>query len=219
MSHLNSWRSGTSLLLALTMMGGVAAPIVMPGPATAQLFPDSLRRTPQESLAIPAGVAIPVRYDKAEKVVLSPKETVSLTLAVASNLRTRNGTILIPRGSQVIGQLRPADGGSQFIANELNINGKRYYIDASSNVITRTEEVRPGINTGSVLRGAVYGAAAAAAISGITGDRRITVGKVLTGVGVGAVGGLVLGKNKAEVVVINPNSDLTLTLNSDLALR
>jgi hypothetical protein len=69
------------------------------------------------------------------------------------------------------------------------------------------------------LKGAAIGGAAAAALSGLTGDKKISILEVLGGAGAGAAGGLVLGRKKVDVVVINPNTDLALKLRSDLALR
>jgi len=85
-----------------------------------------------------------------------------LTLTVAANIVNRSGSVLIPAGSQVIGQLQPANGGSQFVARELAIyQSRRQPINATSRVINQTQ-VRRGANTGSIVKGAVVGAAAAA---------------------------------------------------------
>ncbi|MBW4575172.1 MAG: hypothetical protein KME08_07795 [Aphanothece sp. CMT-3BRIN-NPC111] len=213
MSRFNPYLSGTSALLALSMMTGATAPIMMTAPASAQLFP------PQR-VTIPYGTTIPVMYDQAEKIVVTPTETMPITLKVAANIKSRSGTILIPAGSEVVGELQPANGGSQFVAEELVIYGnRRQPIDATSQVITQTEEINRGTNTGSILKGAAIGAAAATAISVLTGDNRAGILEVLGGAGLGAVGGVLLGRNKTEVVVINPDTDLNLTLRSSLALR
>lgn len=214
MSSFTTWKSGTAALMALTI---ATAPLMMPGTASAQLFPQSSRTTTQ--VTIPTGTSIPIRYDQAEKIVISPTETMPLTLKVAANIVNRSGSILIPAGSLVVGQMQPADGGSQFVASELvTYQGRRQSISASSDVI-KTSQVSQGASTGNILKGAVVGSAAAAALGGLTGDRRITAGEVLIGTGVGAVGGLVLGRKKADVVVVNPDTDLNLTLRSSLALR
>jgi len=171
-------------------------------------------------VAIPEGTRLPVRYEKAEKVVVARNETLPLTLVIARNIRSASGQMLIPAGSEVRGELQPADGGSQFIAEELILtDDTRYFIDAASDVVETTQEIRPGINTGSVLKGAAIGAGAATIISGITGKKRITLGKILIGAGVGAAGGALLGKRRETVVVIEPDRDLDLTLNSRLALE
>lgn len=158
-------------------------------------------------------------YDEAEKIVVTPTETMPITLKVAANIRSRSGTILIPAGSEVVGELQPANGGSQFVAEELVRYGIRQPIDATSQVITQTREINRGTNTGSILKGAAIGAAAATAISVLTGDNRAGILEILGGAGLGAVGGVLLGRQKAEVVVINPDTDLNLTLRSSLALR
>lgn len=214
MFSFNSWQSGTAALMALAIATGATAPIVTTAPASAQLFP---QQTTQ--ITIPTGTSIPVRYQQAEKIVVSPNETMPLTLTVAANIITRSGTVLIPAGSLIVGQLQPADGGSQFVATELvTYQGRRQLIDGTSRVINKTE-VNRGASTSSILKSAVIGSAAAAAIAGITGNRNISAGEVLIGTGAGAVGGLVLGRKKADVVVINPDSDLDVTLRSSLALR
>jgi hypothetical protein len=216
MSSFNCWKAGTSALMALAITTGSTAPLVFTAPASAQLFPQSGTTT---QVTIPAGTSIPVRYDQAKKIVIAPTETLPVTLKVAANIVNRSGSILIPAGSLVIGQMQPANGGSEFVARELvTYQGRRQPINASSNVV-RTTQVSRGASTGNILKGAVVGAAAAAALGGLTGDRKITLGEVLIGTGVGAGGGLVLGRKKADVVVVDPDTDLDLTLRSSLALR
>jgi len=223
MININRWQAGPALVISLGMVSTAIVPLTFPAPVTAstaytvaQLFPQ--QGTPSR-VTIPAGTRIPIRYDEAKKIVVLPNETSPLTLRTASNVRNTFGTILIPAGSQVKGELRPAEGGSQFYAQELTLtDGTKLPIDATSGVVTKTQEVRQGGST-QILTGAAIGAGAAAALSGILGGRRITLGKVLAGAGAGALGGWLLGKRNVDVVVIDPNTDLTLTLNSDLVLR
>lgn len=221
MFRINRWQSGTAAFLTLGIMTSAVAPILAPAAASAQTFGQEWRRqsTTSTQITIPAGVSIPIRYDKADKVVVTPTETVPLTLTVAANVKNSRGDILIPYGAQVIGKLQPVDGGSQFVAEQLVLSQyKRQTLNASSQIISKTTEVRRGVNTTSILTGAAVGSAAAAVIAGVTGDRKIKPLEVLAGTAAGTVGGLVLGRKSTEVVVVNPKSDLTLTLNSDLAL-
>ena len=213
------WQTGTAFLMALTISTSATIPMMMTSPAAAQLFPSSPGSSrSSDRTTIRAGARIPVRYDKAEKIVVSPQEKMRLTLTVAANITNRNGTVLIPAGSLIEGELVPADGGSQFIARNLIIDdGRRQSIDASSDVI-ETTQIRRGVSTGSILKGAVVGAAAGAALGGLTGNRRISTGEVLIGTGVGAAGGAVLGRKKVDVVVINPDTDLNLILDSSLTV-
>lgn len=228
MNRVNSWKAKTATFMALAIATSATIPLVRSNPASAQLFPRQpypSRTQPYPStpypqstqVTIPAGTSIPVRYDKAERIVVSPDETMDLTVTVATNIVTRSGAVLIPAGSQIIGQIQPVDGGSQFVARELVLNQRRQNISATSRVVSQTEEITRGSNTRSILKGAAIGAAAAAAVAAITGDRAIATEEVLGGAGLGALSGVLLGRRRTEVVVINP-SDLNLTLNSNLPL-
>jgi hypothetical protein len=213
MIRSRSVQTATSVMMLVGLMGGVSAPLVLSRPAQAQLLGN-------QYVTIPLGTVLPMRYDKAQKIVVAPTETVPLSLTLASNVRTSNGTILIPVGSQIVGDLKPVEGGSQFIGKELLFtDGRRQLITADSGVINKTQEVKKGGDLSSILQGAAIGSGAAAIISGVTGNKKITVGKVLIGAGVGALGGWLLGNKKTDVIVINPNTDLDITLRSDLALR
>jgi hypothetical protein len=76
-----------------------------------------------------------------------------------------------------------------------------------------------GRNIGKALRDAAIGAALGAGAAGITGDRHITPKEAITGAALGAaVGGSLDRSTTGEVIVINPSTDLTLTLNNSLSL-
>lgn len=222
MLNLKSWKTGTATLLALTVTSSAIVPLFTTAPAFAQ---SRYPRTESYSRYVAAGTSIRVRYDK-DKVLLMPDEKVPLTLTVAQDVLGNDGRIVIPEGSEIKGELRPAYRGTQFVAKELALyrNGRDrqsnpYYINANSNVVTRTEEVSKS-NTRSILTGTAVGAGAAAAIAAITGDRSIEAQEVLGGAGLGAVGGWLLNRNKkATMVAVYPEQDLTLRLRSELALR
>ncbi|MEH1905544.1 MAG: S-layer homology domain-containing protein [Nostoc sp.] len=169
------------------------------------------------SVTIPQGTAIAVKYDKAEKILVTKDETAPLTLTVSQNVVTQDGTVVIPAGSQVIGQLKPATGGSQFVAQKLVLaSGQEYQLNATSEVITKTETVKKGISTSAIIKDTVLGAGAATAISAVTGDRAIATEEVLGGAGIGALVGLFFGKNSVDLIAIDPNSDLQMTINQNL---
>jgi hypothetical protein len=220
----------------------------------------------QQQAQVVAGTPIRVKYAAAQKVVVAPNETADLTLTVVQNVRNSQGTIAIPVGSQIIGQLQPVNGGSQFVARTLVINGQQYALNASSNVIGTTRDARDpnllkvlggaalgsgaaalitgltgnrhitagnvllgttiggaaaanqGRNVGSAIRDAAIGAAISAGVSGLTGNRTITPKKVITGAAAGATLGGIVDPGGRNVIVIDPNSDLTLQLNQNLNL-
>jgi hypothetical protein len=207
----------TSAIAPLTF-----APFAVATPVkTAQLFPNSPNypSSPSYNTTIPAGTRIPARYDAAEKIVVAPNETVPITLTVSRTIRLSNGTVLIPAGSKVAGRIQPVGDGSQFIAETLILpNGNRQFISARSDVITTRQEVQPGVNGDALIKGSAIGAGAATILSGILGNRRITLGRILLGAGAGAAGGLIFGRRKAEVIVIDSKSDLVLTLEAPLTV-
>ncbi|EKQ68266.1 hypothetical protein OsccyDRAFT_2792 [Leptolyngbyaceae cyanobacterium JSC-12] len=211
-----------TLVASVSLFTSAIAPLTLPlqtiaapAPITvAQLFPNS---SPARNVTLPRGTRIPTYYARAEKIVIAPNETVPLTLTVSRNLRLSNGTVLIPAGSQVTGKIQPVRDGAQFVADTLILpDGTRSPLNARSDVINTRQEVQPGVNGDALIKGSAIGAGAAAILSGILGNRRITLGRVLLGAGAGAAGGLIFGKRKAEVIVIDSKSDLVLTLDSSL---
>ncbi|MTJ14906.1 S-layer homology domain-containing protein [Anabaena sp. UHCC 0187] len=178
-----------------------------------------LQTTPTQSTSatIPQGTIVPVKYEKAEKILVTKDEIAPLTLITSQSIITQNGTVIIPAGTQVVGQLKPAQGGSQFIAQKFVLtSGQEYQISATSNVITKTETIKKGISTTAIIKDTVLGAAAAAAIAAVTGDKAIATEEVLGGAGIGGLIGLFLGKKSVDLIVIEPNTDLQLTINQDL---
>ncbi|AFZ47556.1 S-layer domain-containing protein [Cyanobacterium stanieri PCC 7202] len=165
-----------------------------------------------------AGTQIPVTYE-AEKILLTQDETVPISLTIRENIVNSSNVVVIPRNSVVVGQLRPSGNGTQFFAQRLELpDGRSYNINASSQVITETESVSRGTNVGTLVRNAALGTAAAAAIAGVTGDRTITTGELLIGTGAGLLATLIpqfLGRNRVDLLVIRPETNLNITLNSD----
>lgn len=217
MTSFKRWQSKAAFMMALGLVSTAIVPVVSASAAAsetrmAQVF------SQQSQVGIPAGTVIPVTYSEAERIVLTPEETSEVTLTVETDVRSSRGTVLIPRGSTVEGQLQPANGGSQFVADELALpNGRRYAIDASSDVVTRTETITKDSDP-DILQGAAIGAAAAAVLSEVFGD--IDFIEVLAGAGVGALASVLLdGRDEeVEVVVVEPETDLDLTLQSDFVL-
>jgi hypothetical protein len=168
------------------------------------------------------GTKIPILYDQ-EKIILKSDESLDLTLTVAKNIKAANGSVAIPAGSEIVGKLKPTDGGTQFVAKELILpNGQTFKIEATSAVVTETATVNKGTDVGSLATNAAIGAGAAAAIAAITGDNDIALEEVVIGAGAGVLASLIpmfLGMNKVDLVVVEPEQDLYLTLRADLILE
>ena len=216
--------------IALVLSFTTFIPVLNVFSASAQPFrspPNSILRTNSnsrsslysQSLIIPAGTNIPVQYEKAEKILVTRNETLPLTVTVAANLRNRNGDVLIPFGSEIVGQIQPAENGSQFVAEYISLPNQQISLNATSQVITRTEVVEEGADAITILQGTLVGTAAATLIAAVTGDTAIATEEVLAGAALGTLGGWLFGGGEAELIAINPNTDLTLTLQSDLAIQ
>lgn len=217
-------------LITLLIIGTTLTPLVNLAPASAQLFPSRERKDRDyqdrdyrdrdySSTVIPAGTQIPVEFEE-DKILVTKTETAPITLTVAANIRDRNRNTLIPYGTEISGQIEPARNGSRFVAEELIFpDGTTQFINANSRIITRTETVKGGASAGDILTGAAIGGAAAAVLGDLFGD--INVEEVLGGAGAGALAGLLLGgdDDEVELISIDPEEDLELTLQSDLALR
>ena len=223
MTHFHRWKTGTAALMAMAMTTGAIAPMFVSDPASAQsIFRNQTQtQTQTGSVSIPAGVTLPMTYDK-DKIVVTPDETAPIKLKVARNIVDRAGNVLIPEGSQIDGQLQPITRngvkGTYFVAQELLLpNGNRQSINATSQIITRKETISKGAKTGTILQDAAIGAGAASVISLLTGNRRIETLEPILGAGAGAAASVLLRRNKAEVLVVEPQrGDLNLVLRSNL---
>lgn len=166
-----------------------------------------------------AGTRIPVTYAE-EKILLTKDETVPLTLTVASNILSTQGMVVIPQGTEIIGELRPAGDGTQFVAQQIKFaNGSTAAFNAKSDIVTEIETVRQGTDLRSLLRNAALGTGAAAAISAVTGDRAIATEELLIGAGAGILATLIpqfLGMNNVDLLSVQPSTNLNLTLDNDL---
>jgi S-layer homology domain len=171
-------------------------------------------------VTIPAGTVLPVKYDKADKILLGKNEPVpsAIALTIPQNIVDRAGAVLIPSGSVVEGKLVVDKGAAQFVAERLIANGKTYNLSATSGKITTTETVTKGASATGVIKGTVLGAAAAAGITAVTGDKNVNAWETLAGAGAGALAGLIFSKDKVDLIVVKPNTDLTMTLNTALVL-
>ncbi|MBE9129966.1 MULTISPECIES: S-layer homology domain-containing protein [unclassified Coleofasciculus] len=173
------------------------------------------------NFTIPAGTTIPVKYIREKILVAKEDEELPLTLTVDANITTSDGRVLIPAGSEVVGELRSTENGAQFFAEKLVMNGQQMNIDASSELITTTETIRQGTSVGNLVKNAALGTAAAAAISAVTGDRAIATEELLIGAGSGVALSLIqrfLGRNSVDLYVIEPDTDLDIKLNQNLVI-
>jgi hypothetical protein len=131
------------------------------------------------------------------KIVVAPGETRNMTLLVAEDIKNSQGKILIPKNSEIEGQIVPRYSGSsvigaQFVAQRLIIGNESYNnINATSSMLTSQQ---PSNNNPRSI-----------------GDAAINI---LTGVLTGRSSNT--NNEQEKLITINPDKDLQLTLGSDL---
>jgi hypothetical protein len=226
MSRLLRWKSSTAALMAIAITTGAASPLLTFTPVQAQGFNLNQSRT----TTIRATATFPVTYEK-EKVIVTPGETSPLTLKIRNDIIDNNRNVLIPANTQVVGQLEPINlynnypsgnnnnKGVRFVAKELVFSsGRRLQINANSQTITRTERISKGSDTGQILTDAAIGAGAATVISLLTGNKKIEALEPIAGGAAGALASVLLRKKSVDVFVLQPEQDLSITLQSNLVI-
>lgn len=219
MTHTKqSWKAGLALAMTLGMGTVPALPLITQTSATAQVF--SSDRTSNRTFRIVRGTVLPAEYNDGEttKIVVTPDETLDITLTTTRAVRSTRGTEIIPAGTDVIGQIEPYDDGVRFVAQTLELaDGTEQDIEATSQVISEREKVSRRGNDDAVWQGALAGGAAATIISAAVTD--VGIFKTLAGAGAGALGGWLFGRGRSkEVIVINPERDLNLVVNEEFLL-
>jgi hypothetical protein len=183
--------------------------------------PASTPPAPTTIVRIPTRTTLPTRYPTAHKIYLSQEEPepVPVTLLIDRDIISPGGALLIPRNSQVVGELRLVQGGAQFYAKELVLtSGTHISMNATSRVIATLQELRPQSDINALMNGAMFGTGAAGAITAITGNRMISSNQVLGGLSFDGLVGFFRGRDRLLLITINPDADLDITLNSPLSL-
>lgn len=122
------------------------------------------------------------------------------------------GQLLLPAGSKIYGQIQPAPGGVEFVAQSLVVQGRAYSIVARSAILTDQKDPRQYSPEAIVGDGAI--GAAAGAILGLA-----TGGLGLTGVVGGAATGVVAGNVTAhQTVVLQPGQTFDLVLDAPIRI-
>lgn len=186
---------------------------------------------------IPRGTIINVAYKVSGTLAVFPGETQNLTLTVAQDIKNAKGEILIPRDSQIEGQIVPRYNGSsflgsQFVAQRLIVGNQSYNsLNATSSLLTGQQSTGNLGGLQQTIGNAALNTAAQVLLGRVTGQGG-GVGDILGQVGsignilgqVGSVGNIlggVLGSGSSNQpqqnsqIIIHPATDLQLTVGSD----
>jgi hypothetical protein len=217
------WHGSVALLTALSLGTATISQFVgLEGSANAKTVAQqrgTLSRigNAQNLLAgeIRRGTVLDLEEPNGKKIIVTPDETARVTLVTTQPVRGRSA--IIPEGTKIEGEFRPAGDGTQFVAERIKFrDGTTEDIDGTSNIVNYRRTVRKG-NTDPIWQGALVGGGASVLISSLV--TKPGIAKTLAGAGAGALAGYLLGGRKSrEVIVVRPNEPLRLTLDSDLIL-
>jgi len=152
---------------------------------------------------VPQGTTINVEYKVSDKIVVAPGETKSLTLIVAQDIKNSKGEILIPKGSQIEGQILPRYSGfsflgTQFVAQRLSVGNQSYNsLNATSLLLTEQQSTNGLGSLQRTIGDAAISTAAQVLLGRVTGQGG-SIGDMLSQVGsvrgilgqAGGVGGI-----------------------------
>ncbi len=154
------------------------------------------RNTRTVQSKVSRGTAINVEYQMSDKVIVAPGETRTMTLLVAEDIKNSRGEILIPKDSEIEGEIVPRYSGSsflgaQFVAQRVIIGDESYdNINATSSVLTSQQPTNASPRT-------LGGTAINILTSILTGRSSNT------------------NNQPEKTITIDPEKDLQLTLGSD----
>ena len=164
-----------------------------------------------DQVLLRSGDTVVARYAGPERQIVRTGEPRSLTLNLSQPILNRAGQITIPANSLIEGELVPIEGGRQFVASHIIINGSAYSLAAESALLPDVKDPRR-TSTGAIARDAALGAAGGIVAGRVLGQRRITAVQVLGGAAAGAAIGNVTAP---RTVVIEPEQDITLKLTAN----
>jgi hypothetical protein len=192
--------------LALGFLLVFPTPLFAPGVARAQQQLQVGTSQLQQGTVIPTTPAV----ISSEAQIFSPDSVHPLNLVVSENIYDSSGNVLLPAGSKIYGQLFPAPGGAEFIANSIVIHGYSYRIQAVSGILHDEKDPRETAS-GAIAGDATIGAAAGAFLGAMTG------GVSTLGVLGGATTGVIVGNTTApRVVILRPGETISVILQAPL---
>ncbi len=206
--------TGLITLLAVAPLSAQNSTILRPSPSFRTLPGSGSQQAPvvSQRFNLPPGQRLVTRFVGKEPLYIDNGQTLPAELVVTQPVVSETGTTLIAVGTIVRGDFIPAPGGSRFNARELTTRGVTVSLGAESELINDVKDPRQ-TNVGSIVGDAAIGAAAAAILAGITGDRALATEEILGG----AIAGVLIGNTTApQVVVIQPDSVINLTTTRNL---
>ncbi|MBD2096747.1 AMIN domain-containing protein [Trichocoleus sp. FACHB-591] len=120
-------------------------------------------------IVLPTGTTLQLQYSGTEALELKPGAPQQEVLLLQTEIRDRNGSILAPTGAPVIGRFETTSGGSRFVAQAINLQGRNVPLAAESALLGGKLKVAQD----KVVRNSALGALAGALVGGLSGEEVI----------------------------------------------
>lgn len=210
------------ILLNLTLLLSVFAPIVLPATASEVIVRTSTTTTTttRQVTMIPQTAGVVIKLPAAVTVDVGQKQDYPMTVPLAQPLMDLQGNEVVPMNTPVTIKLKPENGGAKIVAESIVVRGQIVAIQAASAVIpgnTITQQSgadRARENSGVLgnLFGAVMGATAGESRKASAFDQGGMIGGAI-----GILSGMTSPKN-IRIVQLPADSVYVLTLQAPISL-
>lgn len=171
-------------------------------------YPGNRVNIGQNQTVIQAGQTIATHYGGKNQLILQTGESRKLALSVNQDIRNQFGQVVIPAETQIEGEIVPIEGGGQFNATRIIVNGVAYPFAAQSPVLNDVKDPQQ-TSVGAIAGDAAIGAAGGIVVGQVLGQRGITLEQVLGGAATGVIVGNVTAP---RAVVLDPGTEVKLQL-------
>lgn len=162
------------------------------------------------------GTVVNVKYLGSKKLVITRGETINnLSLRTVDDVKNAQGEVVIPKDSEILGQLIPASSNqmsAQFVAQKVTVRNQSYNFNAESQVVGGQQTSQSTIL--GTLKDAAVSAASQVVLARVL-KQPLDLQNILTGVAGQAIGNPRQADDLSDFMVIDPSTDLRLTLKSD----
>lgn len=153
---------------------------------------------------IPQGTLLKLRYPGAQSLRLDQRSALDATLLLEADLvDARTGAVIVPAGSQMVGQFKPDERGQRWVGEALLLPGRQVALSGASAYFAGP----PQVSGQNLALGSGIGALALTVLTGFTG--------------VGLLGGAALGAATAvgvtpQAIVVEPNQIIEVQILEDV---
>lgn len=168
--------------------------------------PHSIGYASSNSVLLPSGTVLTVRYPGAEPLDLADGTVRQEVLVLTEAVHDQNGNVVFPEGSYVIGRFERIENQSQFIAQAISLQGHPVLVNAESDGLSSGDAA-----TNHLLRNSAIGIATGVVL-GITGVGLIPA----IAAGAATTAGITFLPGSQPSSGIQPDQVLEIRLTQDL---